>query len=40
MWDSVVDLLVEVYRSLTAGDPCDAAVGAVLDGRVAWTNLS
>ena len=40
VWDSVVDLLVEVYQSLTTGTACDAAVGAVLDGRVVWTNLS
>lgn len=40
LWDSVVDLLVEVYQSLTTGTACDAAVGAVLDGRVVWTNLS
>ena len=40
LWDSVVDLLVELYQSLTTGSPCDAAVGAVVDGRVVWTNLS
>lgn len=40
LWDSVVDLLVELYQSLTTGSACDAAVGAVLDGRVVWTNLS
>lgn len=40
LWDSVVDLLVELYQSMTAGSACDAAVAAVLDGRVVWTNLS
>lgn len=40
LWDSVVDLLVEVYQALTAGAACDAAVAVVLDGRVAWSNLS
>lgn len=40
LWDSVVDLLVELYQSLTTGSACDAAVPAVLDGRVLWTNLS
>ncbi len=40
LWDSVVDLLVELYQSVTIGAACDAAVGAVLDGRVVWTNLS
>lgn len=40
LWDSVVDLLVEVYQALTTGSSCDAAVAVVLDGRVAWTNLS
>ena len=40
LWDSVVDLLVELYQSLTTGAACDAAVATVLDGRVVWTNLS
>lgn len=39
MWDSVVDLLVELYQALTAGVPCDSALAAVVDGRVVWTNL-
>ncbi|MBB1031841.1 DNA gyrase subunit A [Dietzia sp. SLG310A2-38A2] len=40
VWDSVVDLLVELYQSLTTGEPCDAAVAAATNGRVVWTNLS
>lgn len=40
LWDSLVDLLVELYQSVTTGSSCDAAVAAVLDGRVVWTNLS
>lgn len=39
LWDSVVDMLVELYQALTAGSPCDAAIAAVADGRVVWTNL-
>lgn len=40
VWDSVVDLLVELYRAATTGEPCDAAIAAATHGRVAWTNLS
>ncbi|MCT1515750.1 DNA gyrase subunit A [Dietzia cercidiphylli] len=40
VWDSVVDLLVELYQALTTGEPCDAAVAAATNGRVVWTNLS
>ena len=40
LWDSVVDLLVEVYQSLMTGVPCDSAVATPVDGRVVWTNLS
>lgn len=40
LWDSVVDMLVELYQALTAGEPCDAALAAVVDGRVVWTNIS
>lgn len=40
LWDSVVDLLVEVYQSLMTGAPCDSAVATPVDGRVVWTNLS
>lgn len=40
MWDSVVDVLVEVYQALTAGEPCDAALAAAAGGRVTWTNIS
>ena len=40
VWDSVVDLLVEVYQAFTTGEPCDAAIPAVASGRVVWTNLS
>lgn len=40
LWDSVVDMLGELYRALTVGEPCDAALAAVVDGRVVWTNLS
>lgn len=40
LWDSVVDMLVELYQSLTAGEPIDGALGTVVDGRVVWTNLA
>ena len=40
MWDSVVDLLVELYQALTAGEPCDSALAGVVGDRVVWTNLS
>ncbi|MET3860688.1 hypothetical protein ABIE38_001610 [Dietzia sp. 2505] len=40
VWDSVVDLLIELYQALTTGEPCDAAVAAATTGRVVWTNLS
>ena len=40
VWDSVVDLLVELYQALTTGEPFDAAVAAAANGRVVWTNLS
>ncbi|WP_194860460.1 DNA gyrase subunit A [Dietzia sp. SYD-A1] len=40
VWDSVVDLLVEVYRAVTTGESCDAAIAAATNGRVAWTNLN
>ncbi|GAA1710814.1 DNA gyrase subunit A [Dietzia cercidiphylli] len=40
VWDSVVDLLVELYQALTTGEPCDAAVAAATNGRVVWTNLT
>lgn len=40
LWDSVVDMLVDVYQALTAGQPCDDALAAVVDGRVLWSNLS
>lgn len=40
LWDSVVDMLVELYQAFAAGEPCDAALAAVVDGRVVWTNLS
>lgn len=40
LWDSVVDLLVELYQSLMTGTACDAAVAAPVDGRVVWTNLN
>ncbi|MFN3600120.1 MAG: DNA gyrase subunit A [Dietzia sp.] len=40
VWDSVVDLLVELYQALTTGEPCDAAIAAAANGRVVWTNLS
>lgn len=39
LWDSVVDMLVELYQALSAGAPCDAAIATVVDGRVVWTNL-
>lgn len=39
LWDSVVDLLVELYQAFTAGAPCDSALAAVAAGRVVWTNL-
>ncbi|MGN7227903.1 DNA gyrase subunit A [Dietzia maris] len=39
MWDSVVDLLVELYQAFTVGAPCDSALAAVADGRVVWSNL-
>ncbi|KAA0918205.1 DNA gyrase subunit A [Dietzia sp. ANT_WB102] len=39
MWDSVVDLLVELYQAFTVGSPCDSALAAVVNGRVVWTNL-
>ena len=39
LWDSVVDLLVELYQAFTAGTPCDSALAAVAAGRVVWTNL-
>lgn len=39
LWDSVVDLLVELYQAFTAGAPCDSALAAVAGGRVVWTNL-
>ncbi|MFL0578991.1 DNA gyrase subunit A [Dietzia sp. 179-F 9C3 NHS] len=39
LWDSVVDMLVELYQALSSGAPCDAAVATVVDGRVVWTNL-
>ncbi|UVE94133.1 DNA gyrase subunit A [Dietzia sp. B32] len=39
IWDSVVDLLVELYQAVTVGAPCDSALAAVVDGRVVWTNL-
>src|SRR5699024_2780033 len=40
LWDSVIDMLGELYRALTVGEPCDAALAAVVEGRVVWTNLS
>lgn len=40
VWDSVVDLLVELYQAFTTGEPCDAAIPAVASERVVWTNLS
>lgn len=40
VWDSVVDLLVELYQALTTGEPCDAALAVAANGRVVWTNLS
>lgn len=40
VWDSVVDLLVELYQAFTAGESCDSAVATVVDGRVVWSNLS
>ena len=40
LWDSVVDLLVDLYQSLTTGSTCDAAVAVPVDGRVVWTNFS
>ena len=40
MWDSVLDLLVELYQAFTAGDPCDSALAGVAGGRVVWANLS
>lgn len=40
LWDSVVDMLVELYQAFAAGEPCDAALAAVIDGRVVWSNLS
>ncbi|MFN3339198.1 MAG: DNA gyrase subunit A [Dietzia sp.] len=40
VWDSVVDMLVELYQALTTGEPCDAAIAAAANGRVVWTNLS
>ncbi|EFV93327.1 hypothetical protein ES5_01483 [Dietzia cinnamea P4] len=39
LWDSVVDLLVELYQAFTAGLPCDSALAAVAGGRVVWSNL-
>lgn len=39
LWDSVLDLLVELYQAFTAGAPCDSALAAVAAGRVVWTNL-
>lgn len=39
MWDSVVDLLIELYQAFTVGAPCDSALAAVADGRVVWSNL-
>ena len=39
LWDSVIDLLAEVYQALTTGSPCDAALAAATRGRVVWTNL-
>ncbi|RBA35350.1 DNA gyrase subunit A [Dietzia maris] len=39
MWDSVVDLLVELYQAFMVGAPCDSALAAVADGRVVWSNL-
>lgn len=40
VWDSVVDLLVEVYQAVATGEPCDGALAAAADGRIVWTNLS
>ena len=40
LWDSVIDLLAEIYQSLTTGSPCDAALATAARGRVVWTNLS
>lgn len=40
MWDSVVDLLVELYQAFTAGEPCDSALAGVAGDHVVWTNLS
>lgn len=39
LWDSVIDLLAELYQALTTGSPCDAALAAATRGRVVWTNL-
>lgn len=39
MWDSVVDLLVELYQAFAVGAPCDSALAAVVGGRVMWSNL-
>lgn len=40
IWDSVVDMLAELYQSLSAGESIDGALGTVIDGRVVWTNLA
>lgn len=39
LWDSVVDMLADLYRALTEPVPCDAALAAIVDGGVVWTDL-
>lgn len=39
LWDSVVDMLVDLYQALTSGTTFDAALATVVDGRVVWTDL-
>ena len=40
VWDSVVDLLIDLYQGFTAGSACDSALPLAADGRVVWTDLS